>query len=594
MPLITDKFAKSAPNASTLLLGDHTSATTTIAFTQPIALPTTTPSWVTMFVTDATGTVTSYESVKGIYIAGSNSLTQCVRGSEGTAQAWPANTKVFATVTAGANNDLIDGLLTSMNLDGTLKSAAVQTALGSGTQALNGYNALPYTFNSVTHNGNRNYTCVINSQDLTGTLSPGMRIRTQRTVSAPTQSTLLDGSTKYWSKTSPAGMTFTNLFTCTAHIKQTAYGVNTAIISRDNGTGSGFGFRTNVSGQLEIYGQSGGNGKIFNTYQSIPLNRWVHVAATCDLATGTANFYIDGVFVPATGINLGTGGTALAQAGDLQIGKNTTTANYFPGKIAQASVWSVVLSQASINSFFHSQSFIGNEASLVSAYSFNGNATDLNTTNANNLTSNGGAGYTADSPFGGQGNGTISATLDYGIVQSVSFSTNTTVVIQCSEGNTIPTLGGLSSVAYSSNKVPYNFPAQRSKWQIITTIGSSTLILATTANVWLYSNISTTIPIGAWITSYKAAHYTDIAAGGSREHAVTLSTSTSTETNSEFTTAALTSSLAANALFRTMHYASYSTDVSVATIYYLLFKEVNTINNNQVANANIIAENAYL
>src|SRR5690348_15815627 len=54
--------------------------------------------------------------------------------------------------------------------------------------------------NTVTANGNRSYSLVFNSTDLTSYLSTGMRFRTTRTVAAPTQCTSLNGSTQYYSK----------------------------------------------------------------------------------------------------------------------------------------------------------------------------------------------------------------------------------------------------------------------------------------------------------------------------------------------------------------------------------------------------------
>ena len=57
---------------------------------------------------------------------------------------------------------------------------------------------------TITYNGNRSYDLVFNSNDLTDTLSNGMKLKLTRTVSAPTQCTNLESSSsQYWSKTSP-------------------------------------------------------------------------------------------------------------------------------------------------------------------------------------------------------------------------------------------------------------------------------------------------------------------------------------------------------------------------------------------------------
>ena len=82
-----------------------------------------------------------------------------------------------------------------------------------------------------------------------------------------------------------------------------------------------------------------------------------------------------------------------------------------------------------------------------------------------NLTASGSATATnADSPYGTQGSGLISSTLDYAIVQSATFSTNTTLTVQVPEGCTIPTSGGVSAVAYSAQRNPLWF--SRTKGQV--------------------------------------------------------------------------------------------------------------------------------
>lgn len=356
--------------------------------------------------------------------------------------------------TAQWGEDLAEWGEAHANRDGSLLTSAVQTALGLGASSLNGYNALGYAPNSVVANGNHLYTCTFNGVDLTGTLSAGMRLRTTRTVAAPTQSTSLNGTTQYWSKTSPAGMTFTDNFTASAWIKLTSYGANANIISRRS-AGNGWTLRIGSTGTVDIVGFNSPGYRGLVSYPSVPLNKWVHVAGTLTLGSSTGAIYIDGALVasqPASGSTV----SSLIQAGNLEVGSTQGGTELFPGKIAQAAVFSTVLSQATIQSYY-SQGLSGTETGLISAYSFNGTPNDLNTTNANNLTANNTAGYTADGPFGGQADGTISSTLDYAVVRSASFSTNTTIVVQAPAG-TIPTSGGVASVAYSSNAYPYNFP----------------------------------------------------------------------------------------------------------------------------------------
>lgn len=317
---------------------------------------------------------------------------------------------------------------------------------------------------SVTANGNRSYDVAFTSS-LATSVSPGMRIRTTRTVAAPTQCTSLNGTTQYYSKSSPAGMTFTDDFVVTAWIKLSSYpasGQAVCIASRYNGS-SGWVLQIADNGRLKLGGfnGSGANYSEVASYQSIPLNKWVHVATQLDMSTFTAStttsyVMIDGIDVPAVVSRGGTNPTALVQAGNLEIGSYNSGNALFPGKIAQVAIYSAKVTQANIKATI-SQGLSGSETSLISAYSFNNSINDLNTTNANNLTANGSAVATnADSPFGCQADGTISSTLDYGIVMKVATSTLT---VQVPEGCTIPTTGGVTSVAYSSVKAPYGFPA---------------------------------------------------------------------------------------------------------------------------------------
>ena len=174
--------------------------------------------------------------------------------------------------------------------------------------------------NTITALGNRSYSLVVNTTDLTGTISPGMRLKLTRTVTAPTQCTSLNGSTQYYSKSSPAGMTFTNNFVVSAWVKLNSYATQSTVASRYNGT-SGWDMNIGTTGQVNITGYNAGsaNYKNLSSYQSVPLNKWVHVAAQLDMTSltnsPTVNYImIDGVDVPAAQISGGSAPTALIQA----------------------------------------------------------------------------------------------------------------------------------------------------------------------------------------------------------------------------------------------------------------------------------------
>lgn len=359
-----------------------------------------------------------------------------------------AATGTGPTISATGGDNNVDLNLTAKGT-GQIKYAGRNDAWNTGV-------TVPDT---VTCNGNRSYDLVINSTDLTGFLSAGMRLRTTRTSAAPTQCTDLEsGSSQYYSATSAslAGMTFTDDFTISAWIKVESYtGSAQAIVSRYTGGTGGFIFMLNSSGQLVIYLETGGGATRASTsYQSVPLNKWVHVAGSLNASGASGLLYIDGVLVPSS---IAGAATALTQSGNLEIGRYSAS-NYFDGKIAQLAIYSAVISEANIRATM-SQTLSGSETSLVSAYSFNNTILDLNTGNNNDLTANNSAVATnADSPFGGQADGTISSTLDYAEIRSVTFSTNTTVVVQVPFGNTIPTTGGVSAVSYSTQASPYGFP----------------------------------------------------------------------------------------------------------------------------------------
>lgn len=322
--------------------------------------------------------------------------------------------------------------------------------------------------NTVTANGNRSYDMVFNTLDYTDRLSPGMRLKLTRTVSAPTQCTDLEsGSSQYYSKASPNKMTFTDDFVISAWVKLESYcagGALSTIASKSNGS-NGWYFAINEYGQVIINGMNAaaGNYRRITSYQSIPLNKWVHVAAQLDMSTYTATtttcyVMIDGVDVPGLLGQAGTNPTALVSAGDLFIGAFSGPLYYFDGKLAQVAVYSAKVVQATILASMH-QTLSGSETSLASAYSFNNSIADLNTTTPNDLTAQGSAVATnADSPFAQDAQGVPTGTTEYAVITKTAFSTNTTLTVRVPEGGAIPTSGGVSALSYSTQERPYGMP----------------------------------------------------------------------------------------------------------------------------------------
>lgn len=328
-------------------------------------------------------------------------------------------------------------------------------------QGTSGYQVLGATPSTVTANGNHSTDLTFTGVDLTSTLSEGMRLRATRTVPTQTQVTKLNGTNQYWNNTSPAGMTFTDDFVVSAWVKLSSYSAS-VIAGRYNGT-SGWRMTLNSSGQVFLIGYNGGAGNTsyVSSYQSIPLNKWVHVTAQLDMSTFTATMttsyvMIDGVDVPVSVARTGTNPTALIQAGNLEIGSyNGGAGEFFPGKIAQVAIFNSKVTQATILASMN-QGLSGSEPNLISAWKFDGNGNSIGT--SNNLTAQGSVTATEpDSPFGNSG---ASADKEYAIVMSkpVYSGGNTTMTVRTAEGNTIPTSGGVSSVDYSSADVPFGFP----------------------------------------------------------------------------------------------------------------------------------------
>jgi hypothetical protein len=327
-------------------------------------------------------------------------------------------------------------------------------------------------------------------------------------------------------------MTFTDDFVVSAWVKLESYTTTGVIASRFNGT-SGWQFRIKeTTGQIEIYGfnASGANYSGAVSYQSVPLNKWVHVTAQLDMSTFTATItttymMIDGVDIPCVVTRGGTNPTALIQAGNLEIGSTNSGTSPFDGKIAQVAIYSAKVTQATILASMN-QGLTGSETSLVSAYSFDNSINDLSAT-ANDLTAQNSAVATnTDSPFG---NEAASTTLDYGLVQSVSFSTNTTMVVQVPSGCTIPTTGGVSALAYSVQANPYGWANDTLRWEVLLKQMTSTSVTFGSVDQWYVSPISLTLPIGNWQRlGYEGSFMLISTVAGTRHGHFTLASSAPT------------------------------------------------------------------
>lgn len=423
-------------------------------------------------------------------------------GVQVTDVVWTAGTNVDhtagATVVDYASSTHISmvskGILVHADQDGTLKTSAVQDALGVTTLPSGGWDILNSgtapTIATGDTLGNRSFDLTFASVDLTSTLSPGMRIKLDRSVTPSDQCVDLEaGSSQYASKSSPSGITFTDDFTCEAWIKLESY-TQGAIVSRYNGT-TGWTFNVNSNGTVQLQGITTGPTQDYVTsYQSVPLNKWVHVAASLDMSGASGVIYIDGVSVPSSYTNAAP--TALTQAGNLQVGAHNGTL-FFDGKISDVRVWSDIRTATEIQDNMN-QALVGNESNLVAYFKLNGDFTD-ETSNNNDMTGSGGAVATnADNPFN---------TTEYGIITKVDFSSDTTVNVFTPEGYVIPN-ETLTNPFYSTQKIPYGFPQQPEKWEVISLLGAS-VSTTTTANTWVNpGSWQLAVPTGSWAVTLKA------------------------------------------------------------------------------------------
>lgn len=460
---------------------------------------------------------------------------------------------------------------------GTLPGTALDSTVAGGW--ISGLTAPT----SVVNNGNRSYTLTYASS-IAAFTSVGMRKRFTRTVTAPTQCADLEsGSSQYFSSTSPAGMTFTDEFTVIGWVKPESYTLG-GIMARRNVDTEGWSLYMLSTGQLSLAGlRIAGNNVDIRSYQSIPLNQWTHVAATLDMSANTGTIYINGVLVPSFVTVTGTA-TALVQGTTALVvgaGKSAGT-DPFDGKIAQAAVFSDDLSAATIRSYM-SQGLVGTETSLVSAFSCSNSLLDLNTTNNNDLTANGGALMTnADSPFADASNTSSSytdGTTEFGIVTSVS-TDGLTETIQVPEGCALPTSGGISAVAYSTQKVPYGFPSASNKWQLDVLGRTQSSQVAAVGNTWYQiGSLQMSVPVGDWDLGYWVSTQQNGTAGGA-DVTSTLATTTAAETDTTFTCQVSQNSAIIGALL----HKSNKVSLSASTNYFLNSKNQTALAANTLFN----------
>jgi hypothetical protein len=425
---------------------------------------------------------------------------------------------------------------------------------------------------SVTENGNRSADITFAST-VASLLTPGMRIRTSRTVAAPTyMGGAFNGTNHYFTKVTPTSTlsTITTDFTIMAWVEPTAYQTGNICGRADATPANGFwlGMNSNGTVRLQIRNGGGGNYRYYDTYQSLPLNKKTHVAVVWNSVATV--IYFDGVSVPvAAAVTAGTAPTTAGTGGDFSIGRaGAYNAEYFAGYISGVGIFGTsILSQATIRSY-KNQVLSGSETNCIGAWSLNNTGVNQQAAGTNDLTATNSVGYTTRSPYTTDANGVPAGTYDWAIVTKVA---TTVATVQYPEGCAIPTSGGISTVDYSGVKSPFGFPTQRSRWQVGFISKAQQQQAAAVAGTWYnIGSPQVNIPVGSW------KGFATVLAGVNQTAgiAITIGTTFSTANNSEsdqlntvFTQ--FNSSGATNTDLYSPQTRDLSIDVSTATPYYL-------------------------
>ena len=438
----------------------------------------------------------------------------------------------YDTLTAAELDNLVENIEALADGTGLNDAVITQDKLATGADFATGWNvnALP-AVSAVTNNGNRSYT-LTHASSVASLVSEGMRRRFTRTVAANTyMGGLMNGSSHYFTKTTPGGTlgTVTNNFTIEAYVQPTSYAAGPFCGRSDATRANSFGLEMTATGAVRAYVFNGGTGnyRYIDTSQSLPLNKKTHVAMSW--ASGTILIYLDGISVPLNTVaTAGTNPTTAGTGGDFSIGRSGAhTAAYFPGYISNVAVFDAVLSAATIREHTKGK-LLGNETNCIGAWSLDNTPNDQNSA-GNNLTATGGVGFSNVSPFGNNGK---SSTLEYGLTMSVS-SDGLTEVVQVPEGCALPT--AITSQDYSTQGNPYGWVSDKGRWNVESMYRTQTA--QTSATISTFYNIGSAklnVPIGAWELSLKQNYLFNGSLAGAWSAVTYLSTSSSSASDVTF------------------------------------------------------------
>lgn len=477
----------------------------------------------------------SYRECVGI-VTSATSIGSFAFASGFSPRNYPAGstTRVYIPVSSSRENMLVDGLKQEHNLNGTHKNITTNTITASGaisaggsvtassfivsgSQTAAGWLPLGVAQSgTIVHNGNRSYDVPFASSPA-AIVSPGMRLLFDKTVAGNAyMGGAFNGTSHYFTKTSPTGAlsTITNNFTIKSSYKGLSYPSARAYLGgRSDATpNNGFGIFIEPSGQIGVIVFNGGpaNLRSVTTVTSYPLGKTPDIVATW--ASGTVTISFDGVSQPLmTAVTSGTAPTIAGTGGDFSIGRLGSYGAYAGGYISNFAIFDTVLSAATIKQYA-TYKLTGAEANCIGAWSLDNTAVNQQNPGTNDLAAQGGVGFTAMSPHGQLGDG-VQASKAIGLVMAVNGST---VTVQCSEGVTIPTTGGITSVSYATSGNPFGWPSKdRFESHILFAVDINVPIGGT--NTWTPAAGSEFIvPKGAWFESYDGNFQQSSTVGGSR------------------------------------------------------------------------------
>ena len=132
----TDKFIKVASNTGWQLdaSGISDASVTSFGLVSATSLPTDTGVILTIDRVDSSGNATPSKMERIIGVMSGTTVTSCVRGLEGTAQAHAAGAVVEIVISKSNINKLMEGILAEHNQDGTHKEIALDSMI-TGTEA---------------------------------------------------------------------------------------------------------------------------------------------------------------------------------------------------------------------------------------------------------------------------------------------------------------------------------------------------------------------------------------------------------------------------------------------------------------------------